>query len=61
MGRLNVRTRHTHGNYLHYLSHAARDFHVLSKPDRPIGYSGRCAANWNALLQRVCMTAVGAA
>jgi hypothetical protein len=42
MRRLNVLTWHTHGSYLYYLSHAPHEFHVLSKPDRPPGYGGRC-------------------
>lgn len=44
MRRLKVLTWHTHGSYLHYLSHAPHDFHVLSKPGRPPGYGGRCGA-----------------
>jgi hypothetical protein len=42
MRRLNVLTWHTHGSYLYYLSQAPHEFHVLSKPDRPPGYGGRC-------------------
>jgi hypothetical protein len=42
MRRLNVLTWHTHGSYLYYLSHAPHEFFVLSKPDRPPGYGGRC-------------------
>lgn len=42
MRRLKVLTWHTHGSYLHYLSHAPHDFYVLSKPGRPPGYGGRC-------------------
>ncbi|RJG06710.1 glycosyltransferase family 1 protein [Noviherbaspirillum cavernae] len=40
--RLKILTWHTHGSYLHYLSRAPHDFHVLSKPDRPPGYGGKC-------------------
>jgi glycosyltransferase involved in cell wall biosynthesis len=42
MRRLNILTWHTHGTYLHYLTQAPHDFYVLSKPDRPPGYGGRC-------------------
>jgi hypothetical protein len=42
MRRLKVLTWHTHGSYLHYLSHAPHDFYVLSKHGRPPGYGGRC-------------------
>ena len=42
MRRLKVLTWHTHGAYLHYLTQAPHDFYVLSKPDRPPGYGGRC-------------------
>jgi Glycosyl transferases group 1 len=41
MRRLRILTWHVHGNYLYYLSHAPHDFHVLSKPERGPGYSGR--------------------
>lgn len=41
MRRLKVLTWHVHGSYLYYLSHAAVDFYVLSKPDRAPGYTGR--------------------
>jgi hypothetical protein len=40
--RLKVLTWHTHGSYLYYLTHAPHDFYVMSKPDRPPGYGGRC-------------------
>ena len=40
--RLKILTWHTHGAYLYYLSQAPHDFYVLSKPDRPPGYGGRC-------------------
>jgi hypothetical protein len=39
--RLKILTWHTHGSYLYYLTQAPHDFYVLSKPDRPPGYSGR--------------------
>jgi glycosyltransferase involved in cell wall biosynthesis len=39
--RLRILTWHVHGNYLYYLSQAPHDFFVLSKPERPPGYSGR--------------------
>lgn len=42
MRPLKILTWHTHGSYLYYLSHAPHDFYVLSKPDRPPGYGGRC-------------------
>ena len=42
MRRLKILTWHTHGSYLHYLTQAPHDFYVLSKPDRPPGYGGRC-------------------
>lgn len=41
MRRLNVLTWHTHGSYLHYLTHVPHEFHVLSRPDRRAGYAGR--------------------
>lgn len=41
MSRLNVLIWHVHGSYLYYLAHAPHDFYVLSKPDRPPGYTGR--------------------
>lgn len=41
MRRYRILTWHVHGNYLYYLSHAPHDFHVLSKPERGPGYSGR--------------------
>jgi hypothetical protein len=44
MRRLKVLTWHTHGSYLHYLSHAPNDFYVLSKPGCPPGYGGRCGS-----------------
>jgi len=40
--RLKILTWHTHGSYLHYLTQAPHDFYVLSKPERPPGYGGRC-------------------
>lgn len=40
--RLKVLTWHTHGSYLYYLTQGPHDFYVLSKPDRPPGYGGRC-------------------
>jgi hypothetical protein len=42
MRRLKILTWHTHGSYLYYLSQAPHDFYVVSKPDRPAGYGGRC-------------------
>jgi hypothetical protein len=42
MRRLKILTWHTHGSYLCYLTQAPHDFYVLSKPDRPPGYGGRC-------------------
>ncbi len=42
MRRLKILTWHTHGSYLYYLTRAPHDFYVLSKPDRPPGYGGRC-------------------
>lgn len=42
MRRLKILTWHTHGAYLYYLTQAPHDFYVLSKPERPAGYSGRC-------------------
>lgn len=42
MRPLKVLTWHTHGSYLYYLSQAPHEFYVLSKPDRPAGYGGRC-------------------
>lgn len=42
MPRLKILTWHTHGSYLYYLTQAPHDFYVLSKPDRPPGYGGRC-------------------
>lgn len=39
--RLRILTWHTHGSYLYYLTQCPHDFYVLSKPDRPPGYSGR--------------------
>jgi glycosyltransferase involved in cell wall biosynthesis len=39
--RYRILTWHVHGNYLYYLTQAPHDFFVLSKPDRPPGYSGR--------------------
>lgn len=44
MRRLKVLTWHTHGSYLHYLSHAPHDFYVLSRPGCPPGYGGRCGS-----------------
>lgn len=40
--RLKILTWHTHGSYLYYLTQAPHDFYVLSKPERPPGYGGRC-------------------
>jgi hypothetical protein len=40
MRALRILTWQVHGNYLYYLTHAAHEFHVLSKPDRPSGYGG---------------------
>jgi hypothetical protein len=42
MRPLKVLTWHTHGSYLYYLSQAPHQFYVLSKPERPPGYGGRC-------------------
>jgi hypothetical protein len=42
MRRLRILTWQVHGNYLYYLTQAPHEFHVLSKPDRPPGYGGRC-------------------
>jgi glycosyltransferase involved in cell wall biosynthesis len=42
MARLKILTWHTHGSYLYYLTQIPHDFYVLSKPDRPPGYGGRC-------------------
>ena len=42
MPRLKILTWHTHGSYLYYLTQAPHDFYVLSKPERPPGYGGRC-------------------
>jgi len=39
--RLRVLTWHVHGNYLHYLSHAPHDFHIVTDRARSPGYSGR--------------------
>lgn len=41
MRPLRILTWHIHGSYLYYLSHAAVDLYVLSKPDRGPGYAGR--------------------
>jgi glycosyltransferase involved in cell wall biosynthesis len=41
MRALKILTWHTHGSYLYYLSQVPHEFYVLSKPDRPPGYSGR--------------------
>jgi hypothetical protein len=38
---LKILTWHTHGSYLYYLTQVPHDFYVLSKPDRPPGYTGR--------------------
>src|SRR4051812_40826379 len=40
--RLNILTWHTHGSYLYYLTQGPHNFYVLSKPERPPGYGGRC-------------------
>jgi glycosyltransferase involved in cell wall biosynthesis len=42
MRPLKILTWHTHGSYLYYLTQAPHQFYVLSKPDRPAGYGGRC-------------------
>lgn len=42
MRPLKVLIWHTHGSYLYYLSQAPHQFYVLSKPERPAGYGGRC-------------------
>lgn len=39
---MKILTWHTHGSYLYYLTQAPHDFYVMSKPDRPPGYGGRC-------------------
>jgi hypothetical protein len=39
---LKILTWHTHGSYLYYLTQVPHEFYVLSKPDRPAGYGGRC-------------------
>jgi glycosyltransferase involved in cell wall biosynthesis len=41
MRPLRILTWHIHGSYLYYLSHAAVELYVLSKPDRGPGYGGR--------------------
>lgn len=41
MRPIRVLTWHIHGSYLYYLSQAAIELHVLSKPDRGPGYAGR--------------------
>ena len=41
MRPLKILTWHIHGSYLYYLTQAAADFYVLSKPDRRAGYAGR--------------------
>lgn len=41
MRRLRILTWHVHGSYLHYLTQVPHDFYVLSKPERPAGYTGR--------------------
>lgn len=42
MRPLKILTWHTHGSYLYYLTQAPHHFYVLSKPERPAGYGGRC-------------------
>jgi hypothetical protein len=42
MRPLRILTWHTHGSYLYYLTQVPHRFYVLSKPDRPPGYGGRC-------------------
>jgi hypothetical protein len=42
MRPLRILTWHTHGSYLYYLTQVPHRFYVLSKPDRPAGYGGRC-------------------
>lgn len=44
MRRLKILTWHTHGTYLYYLTQLPHDFYIISKPDRPTGYGGRCGA-----------------
>ncbi len=41
MRPLRILTWHTHGSYLYYLTQVPHAFYVLSKPDRPPGYTGR--------------------
>jgi len=41
MRPLRILTWHIHGSYLYYLSQAAVELYLLSKPDRPPGYTGR--------------------
>lgn len=41
MRPLRILTWHIHGSYLYYLSHAAVELYVLSKPERGPGYAGR--------------------
>ena len=41
MRPVRVLTWHIHGSYLYYLSQAAIELYVLSKPDRGPGYAGR--------------------
>src|SRR5690606_19558262 len=41
MRPLRILTWHVHGSYLYYLSRAAVELYLLSKPGRPPGYAGR--------------------
>lgn len=41
MTRLQILTWQVHGNYMHYLSHASHDFHLVTRPGHPSGYAGR--------------------
>ena len=52
--RLRILTWHVHGNYLHYLSHAPHDFHVVTRPGNPAGYAGLGGAlPWRANLHEI--------
>lgn len=42
MRPLKILTWHTHGSYLYYLTQLPHEFYVLSKPEQPAGYGGRC-------------------
>jgi hypothetical protein len=39
--RLRILTWHVHGNYLYYLTQAAHDFYLVTKPGHPPGYAGK--------------------